>query len=221
MESAHLKLIACKRMRSNQRTERHIRWVGAKKYPVWSGQQRKSGRCSGWMSDWNANGKWSKAEVWKKKQRRRLWHAVQDVKNHWFVRHNASCGLEPLEKNLLVRKWDVYVGLVQCSHRLQKNRISKKHLDSGLKENIVHSNLMSVTTKKIAITKTLAIQKRAGWLVRIVPPPARLWVDTLRTFIVPSERYTCSLSNLLTGTNSCVSFATFSIKSFFILLDSW
>ena len=50
-------------------------------------------------------------------------------------------------------------------------------------------------------------RRRACWWIRGVPPPASLWVDTLGAFIVPSEWLTWSLSNLLTGMESCVSFA--------------
>ena len=44
-------------------------------------------------------------------------HAVLDVKNDCFVRHNDSCGLEdsslkPSEKKSRVRECDVCVGLV-------------------------------------------------------------------------------------------------------------
>ena len=75
---------------------------------------------------------------------------------------------------------------------------------------------MSVTMKKIATTKTIATPKKKS-------PPARLWVDTLRAFIVPNEWLTWSLSNLLTGMESCVSFARVLIQSFFgnLLADSW
>ena len=56
-------------------------------------------------------------------------------------------------------------------------------------------------------------RRRACRLVRGVPPPASLWVDTLRSFIVPNEWLTWSLSNMLTGMESCVSSARLFKKS--------
>ena len=87
---------------------------------------------------------------------------------------------------------------------------------------------MSVTMKKIATRKTVAILREKSLLMdsSCTTSPARLWVDTLRAFIVPSEWLTWSLSNLLTGMKSCVRFARLLMVSFlnsfgFLIIFSW
>ena len=101
-------------------TERHIRWICAGWISMWSGHQWRSGRRSGRRSDWSACGKWGSAQVWRKEQRGRVWHAVQDAKNDSFVRHNDpwldDSSLEPKREKSRVRECDVCVGLVLCLH---------------------------------------------------------------------------------------------------------
>ena len=89
---------------------------------------------------------------------------------------------------------------------------------------------MSVTMKKIATTKkdheegchSEEEELGHGFVSYHLQPV----VDTLRTFVVPSEWFIWSLSNLLLGMKSWVSVARFLILAFCgppdnLLFDSW
>ena len=163
--------------------------------------------------------------VWRKQQRERGRHAVLDMKSECFMRHTDSwlddSSLEPREKNHVcggaTYAWD------WCSVHTP---VAYKRIAIACKRNTLTLRLK----EKISLTPTWCLWpwrrlpprrrlpsrgRRAGWWVRVVPPPPRRWVDTLRAFIVPSEWLTWSLSNLLTGMKSCVRFARLLIWSFF------
>ena len=73
------------------------------------------------------------------------------------------------------------------------------------KQNTAHTTLMTVTMKQIATTQTLAIpRKESLLLVSVVPLPACLWIDALRTFVVPSKWLVSLRSNLFSTRKSVV-----------------
>ena len=142
-----------------------------------------------------------------------------DVKDDMFCEgHNTSNGLDPREKKSRVRKCQMRVlmraGLsVVCTLRFAYKEIAIACERYTLIKNIIaHTTLMSVTMRKIATTQTVAILRtRACCWLSVVPLPACLWVDALRTFVVPSKRLVWSRSNLFSRMKTVVSLARFLI----------
>ena len=219
-------LITCRQVRFSQEAERHIRWIRAGSISVWSGQQRRSGRWSDRRSDWSARGKWGSAQVWRKQHWGRVRHAVQDVKT-------TACETQRFVLTRWLKSWahDLDLGPHRSSDaslpKLQK--LFKSLIKFGRGFGVVFTP--PVAYKRIAIackrnTVKLGLKEKslfiptsclppffrwfppqlrwAWWSCRRIPSPSSFEVRSFSSFIVPSEWLTWSLSNLLTGMESCV-----------------